>query len=66
MSNFVHKESRGTLYETLRKTSERSPDLYGTATLPDGKQIKLAGWWDPNYSSKVNLRIEYQEKTNDQ
>jgi len=58
-SDFRHKKGRGSLFRAQSKSKSNSPDYYGTATLPDGTQVRLSGWRDEQTpGDRLNLKIE--------
>lgn len=43
------------------KTKQDQPDFRGSATLPDGKVVEVAGWWRKNKQNEDWLSLKFQE-----
>jgi len=71
MSEYVQKEGTGASFKNKKKTSDKSPVLLGTITIPEemaGKKVNIASWMnekngDKYYSHKLSLIQEKQAET---
>jgi len=74
MSTYVQKEGTGASFPNKKKTSESSPVLLGTLTIPAdmaGKKVNIASWLNSNndnkyYSHKLSeIKIADKPKNTD-
>ncbi len=71
MSDYVQKEGTGASFQNKKKSSEKSPSLLGTITIPSdmaGKQVNIASWMNEKngskyYSHKLS-HIQQKEESN--
>jgi hypothetical protein len=72
MSEYVQKEGTGASFPNKKKTSESSPQLLGTLTIPKdmaGKKVNIASWLNEKgslkyYSHKLSeIKTEEKPKT---
>jgi predicted glycosyltransferase len=72
MSEYIQKEGTGASFQNKKMTSESSPKLLGTLTIPQdmaGKKVNIASWLNEKgdmkyYSHKLSLIEEKPKSTN--
>ena len=62
MSDFVHKEGNGSLFDNSYKEEPKHPDMKGKATLENGEVVDVAGWWKVNNKDEKYLSISIREE----
>ena len=58
---YVHPNGKATLFINKYKKAENQPDLKGTGTTLDGKEIEIAAWKGKTGNGETKLTITFSE-----
>jgi len=58
---FIHKNGKATLFKNNYKTEDKQPDMKGSGTTLDGKQIDIAAWKGETQSGEIKLSLTFSE-----
>jgi len=58
---YVHPNGKATLFINNYKKEDNQPDMKGSGTTLDGKQIEIAAWKGQTQSGDTKLSLQFSE-----